>query len=177
MVARGPDISASERLSRGYELWRKTLGTTRRLPGYEESMPEIDAQILDRIEANSVAHVLKNGIVTKLNESGVDGAGDVLDDLYGNNKFARSVYSWLSGVSHGDPWILSESFEHLRNEDGTGLVHTTANSRLVGVLAQSVVMAYVSAVDRRSTLMHWDEWERWSRYFRKRVDQVRERLD
>lgn len=173
-----PDLTASERRARGYALWHKALWTTRNLPGMAESMADLDAQLLGRLQDDGVPHTAKDGIVTKIHEAAWTGAGGVLDDLYGDQKYARAVYSWLSGVSHGDPWILAESFQHLHGDDGTGTIVTTANTRLVGVLVEAIVRAYVGAIDRWSDRMGWSEtWEPWGRYLRKQASEIRGRLD
>lgn len=79
----------------------------------------------------------------------------------------------LSGVTHGDPWILAEPSRGEDGPEGRRLVHTRIETSRLAVLAKAMTMGVVRAVDRWALLMGWSEdWERWSRCYPKRADEL-----
>jgi hypothetical protein len=104
-----PSADANHRRARGYELLRLAVAETQGIPGYEghaDDWRRLRTRMND--DGIPIYPTGKEGPVNKVADLPSLSSQDLYSEFFEDQALASPVHRWLSGVGHGDVWVLSE---------------------------------------------------------------------
>lgn len=169
-----PDLDLVTRLARGYELFRLAVASTGKIPDYDGQHEEWRRlrTFLNR-DGVPMSPPGDTGQINKIAEVvPPTDWGNLYRELFEDEAFAARVHGWFAGIGHGDVWLLSEFLDSRPlGQHRTVLTPRTQLAYAAGG-TRIGVEAVTRAFDRWCALQKWDNWEKWSRYFRRRAEEL-----
>jgi hypothetical protein len=169
-----PSHDALHRRARGYELARMAIAETRRIPGYDEAAGAW-RELRGRINADGIPirPAGDEGPIDKIDDIAALKFKSLYEEFFGDPGFAAPVYGWLSGVGHGDVWLLSESVKSEKFSATRRLVTPRLVLPFAAFGSKLAVEVTVAAFSRWSGLFGWQaDWKPREQALLKRAEAV-----